>query len=188
MNLSKFRVSFAMLVVTIILNRVGVNLIMSQPDNDDFWLLGSCLSICSVLAFLATAVSFSYSLGLKEVPTEMVNVYRDPSDNTWKSIKEEVVNFEGDDARVIGFTFLGLSILSIAMMVLLGMVFLIIVIFNNPLYGPTTCGSICQGSYDGAVLSIKASVAFFVFGLIALARPWSWIPLSWRQKSDGSDE
>ena len=46
-------------------------------------------------------------------------------------IQEEVVNFEGDDARAIGLTFLGLSILSIAMMVLLGMVSLIIAIFKN---------------------------------------------------------
>jgi len=151
-------------------------------------LLGACFSICSVAAFLVTVVSFSYSLGLKEVPTEMINVYRDPSDNTWKSKQEEVVNFEGDSARGIGFTFLGLSILSTAMMALFGVVHISILILKNPLYGPTTCGGICQGSYDGTVLSIKASVAFFVFGVITLARPWSWFPIPWKQNPDDSEE
>ena len=37
-----------------------------------------------------------------------------------------------------------------------------------------TCNSTCETVWDGAGLSMWASILLFPCGLIALARPWSW--------------
>ena len=156
-----------------------------------------CMGLISSLMCLSSVVWFAFALGNKAQNT--VIVAQNPDDFQHSSVPlasdsqstvvpstigEDPVSYvrekiiitksEGDTAQMVGFLIIACSIAMFALMVLLGFFSILMSLGTGLGFSGGTCNNTCESIWAGAVLSKWVSLLLFPFGLIALARPWSW--------------
>jgi len=156
-----------------------------------------CMGLISSLMCLSSVVWFAFALGNKAQNT--VIVAQNPDDFQHSSVPlasdsqstvvpstigEDPVSYvrekiiitksEGDTAQMVGFLIIACSIAMFALMVLLGFFSILMSLGTGLGFSGGTCNNTCESIWAGAVLSKWVSLLLFPFGLIVLARPWSW--------------
>ena len=156
-----------------------------------------CMGLLSILMCLGSIVWFAFALGTKTQKTVFLS--EDPDNSQHVSVplagdsqstvvpstigggrvsyareKFIIAKSEGDTAQMVGFLIIAGSIAMFALMVLLGFIAVLMSLGSGLGFSGGTCNNTCESIWAGAVLSKRASLLLFPFGVIALARPWSW--------------
>ena len=157
-----------------------------------------CTGLLSILMCLSSIVWFAFALGMKTQKTVFLSGDSanfqygvDPlaSDSHSKAVlstrgggaasyvREKIVigKSESDTVQMVGFLIIAGSIAMFALMALLGLISILMSLGPGLGFSGGTCNNTCESLWAGAVFSKWASILLFLCGLIALARPWSWI-------------
>ena len=85
-----------------------------------------------------------------------------------------IAKSEGDTEQMVGFFFIAGSVLMFVLMIILGSLWILSGMGSGLGGSGGTCDETCESLGSAAEFSMWASLLLFPFGLIALARPWSW--------------
>jgi hypothetical protein len=203
MNWKKFA-GPAILAGLAILIWLGQNILLNMIyEEGDTVNPGVTIGICgtgllSILMFLGSIVWFTFALGTKTQKTVFLS---EDSDNFQHSsvplasdsqstvvpstidggpvsyVREKIIitKSEGDTEQMIGFSLIAGSVGMFVLMVLLGFISVLMSLGTGLGFSGGTCNSTCETIWSGASFSMWASILLFPCGLIALARPWSWL-------------
>jgi len=173
-----------LLILTIIMNRIGVYMVFSDGSQETTATLGLTsifFQLCSVVLFFVTLIVFAYSLGKSPERAE-VRINEKSKEANWWAIEKPENNIDkndGDKARIVGFSSIALSGFAILLMIVFGFISILSSLGPGLGFSGGTCDSFCERTWLAALFSGKLSIYLFFIGLISLARPWSWIPESW---------
>ena len=184
MRYKRFILPTILLILTIILNRIGNYIIFSDGSQETTATLGFTsiiFQLCSFVLFFVTLIVFAYSLGKSPEMIEVRNNEKSKEVNWWATEKPEnnIDKNDGNKARIVGFSSIALSGFAILLMIVFGFISILSSLGPGLGFSGGTCDSFCERTWLAALFSGKLSIYLFFIGLIALARPWSWIPESW---------
>ena len=189
MKYKRFSIPIILLLLTILLNRLGVYLILgngeSTSNDPAVSMLSIIMQLCSVILFFITLIVFAYLLGKNPKKEEINNIEREQNDNWWTikaPTETPIIQNNGDSARIFGFSSIALSMFAIVLMIILGIIAILTSLGPGLGFSGGTCDSFCEKTWLAASLSGKSSIYLFLIGLISLARPWSWVSKSWAPK------
>ena len=156
------------------------------------------MGLISILMFLSSIVWFAFALGgktqkrgfLAEEPSNSQNISDSITSDSQSMVVSSTVGVdpvsyirdkiiiaksEGDSRQMVGFVIIAGSVVMFALMIILGS-FWILSGMGSGLGGSGgTCDDTCESLGSAAKFSMWASLLLFTCGVIALARPWSWI-------------
>ena len=156
------------------------------------------MGLISILMFLSSIVWFAFALGgktqkrvfLAEEPSNSQNISDSITSDSQSMVASSTVGVdpvsyirdkiiiaksEGDSRQMVGFVIIAGSVVMFALMIILGS-FWILSGMGSGLGGSGgTCDDTCESLGSAAKFSMWASLLLFTCGVIALARPWSWI-------------
>ncbi|MBD51603.1 MAG: hypothetical protein CMB08_06825 [Euryarchaeota archaeon] len=184
MRYERFIPPAILLILTIIMNRIGVYMVFSDGSQETTATLGLTsifFQLCSVVLFFVTLIVFAYSLGKSPERAE-VRINEKSKEANWWAIEKPENNIDkndGDKARIVGFSSIALSGFAILLMIVFGFISILSSLGPGLGFSGGTCDSFCERTWLAALFSGKLSIYLFFIGLISLARPWSWIPESW---------
>ena len=193
----------AILAGTAILLLVAINIIgnvrYNEGDSVDsgFVQTSCCMGFLSIFICLSSIVWFAFVLGMKRKKTVFLATdfgdFHQSADRLASNSRSRVASSTGggrvvsylrdkfvieksesDTAQMVGFLIIGGSIAMFALMVVLGFISILMSLGPGLGFSGGTCNNACETLWVGAVLSKWASLVFFLCGLIALARPWTW--------------
>tara|TARA_B100001996_G_scaffold264323_1_gene206209 strand:- start:4029 stop:4928 length:900 start_codon:yes stop_codon:yes gene_type:complete len=181
----------------------GVNVLLKMKyEEGDTLDDGVPLLICgtfilSILMCLGSIVWFAFALGSKtqktvflaQNPNEVQHVSVPLAGDSQSTVvpskigggpvsyvREKIIveKSEGGTSQIVGFMILGGSVVMFVLMIILGFISILMSMGSGLGFSGGTCNSTCETVWDGAGLSMWASLLLFPCGLVALARPWSW--------------
>ena len=206
MNWNKFG-GPAILAGTAILIWQGVNLLANilYDDGDTvnpiLNLTFLCMGLISILMCLSSLVWFAFALGTKtqqkvfltEDPSILQHPPAPPASDSQSTVvpsqigggpvsyvREKIIiaKSEGDTARMIGFLTIAGSVVMFVLMIVIGFFWILSGIGSGLGGSGGTCDETCESLGSAAEFSMWASLLLFPFGVITLARPWSWFSSS----------
>ena len=187
------------ILILVVVNISG-NVKYDEGDTVDsgFVQTSCCMGLLSIIMCLSSIVWFAFALGMKTEKMvfsagESANfqhradpvvsdshsktVYSTMSGGAASHVREKIAigKSESNTAQMVGFLIIVGSITMFALMVLLGFISILMSLGPGLGFSGGTCNNTCESLWAGAVLSKWVSIFLFLCGLIALARPWSWI-------------
>ena len=203
MNLKKFSgpailVGIAILLIVVVQAGLGAKYEDGGTLDDGVPQAICCTYLVSILFCLSSIVWFAFALGSKtqktvflaQSPNELQHISVPLASDTQgtavpSTISEDPVAYvrekiviettEVDRAQMIGFSMIAGSVGMFVLMVLLGFISILMSLGPGLGFSGGTCNSTCETIWSGAGFSMWISILLFPCGLIALARPWSWL-------------